>query len=258
MGFLNSGLQLYYIKYLKPDIFKKLTCSLHLPQFLSYLFTNQSASEYTSVGCHTGLWDFRQHRYASWVREEELEKYLAPIQPTSNFTRIKLYDKEVHVGSGIHDSSANLIPYTGHSSDPFLLLSTGTWSICMNMFNNEELTAEDLEKDCLNFLSIREESVKASRLFLGKEFQDQIRQLGSYFDCSIEDFKSITYNHDLATPGNGKHLQFYYRHLNPNRFGFIQPATNDYSQFANQEQAYHQLLTELTAIQVSSFEIGCG
>ena len=55
MGFLNSGLQLYYLKYEKPEIFKKLHKSLHFPQYLSGLLTGKYISDYTSLGCHTGL-----------------------------------------------------------------------------------------------------------------------------------------------------------------------------------------------------------
>ena len=34
LSMLNSGLQLYWLKYTKPDIFKKIKYSLHLPQYL--------------------------------------------------------------------------------------------------------------------------------------------------------------------------------------------------------------------------------
>ena len=37
-GLLNSGMQLYWIKKTKPKIFKKIKYSLHLPQYLSYIF----------------------------------------------------------------------------------------------------------------------------------------------------------------------------------------------------------------------------
>ena len=36
-GLLNSGMQLYWIKHTKPEIFQKIKYSLHLPQYLSYI-----------------------------------------------------------------------------------------------------------------------------------------------------------------------------------------------------------------------------
>src|SRR6185503_8834501 len=37
LGNLNSGMQLYQIKYQKPALFNRIKYSLHLPQYLSYL-----------------------------------------------------------------------------------------------------------------------------------------------------------------------------------------------------------------------------
>jgi len=43
------------------------------------------------------------------------------------------------MGFGVHDSSAALIPYLKAQKNPFLLISTGTWSISINPFNKEKL-----------------------------------------------------------------------------------------------------------------------
>lgn len=59
-GMLNSGMQLYWLKHTKPEVFSRIKYSLHLPQFLSYVFTGIPLSEYTSIGCHTALWDYRK------------------------------------------------------------------------------------------------------------------------------------------------------------------------------------------------------
>lgn len=37
LGMLNSGLQLYWLKRKKPEVFNKIKYSLHLPQYISYL-----------------------------------------------------------------------------------------------------------------------------------------------------------------------------------------------------------------------------
>ncbi len=57
LGNLNSGLQLYRVKYEKSEVFKNLFYSLHLPQYLSFLISGKYHSELTSIGCHTALWD---------------------------------------------------------------------------------------------------------------------------------------------------------------------------------------------------------
>ena len=55
LGNLNSGMQLYWLKHQKPDIFKSIRYSLHLPEYISYLFTQNPVSGITSIGCHTNL-----------------------------------------------------------------------------------------------------------------------------------------------------------------------------------------------------------
>ncbi|MGZ8538870.1 MAG: FGGY family carbohydrate kinase, partial [Flavisolibacter sp.] len=42
LGSLNSGMQLYRMKYEKPEVFKKIQYALHLPQYLSYLITGKA------------------------------------------------------------------------------------------------------------------------------------------------------------------------------------------------------------------------
>jgi len=36
-------------------------------------------SEFTSIGCHTMLWDYAKNDYHRWVYEEGIDKILPPI-----------------------------------------------------------------------------------------------------------------------------------------------------------------------------------
>ncbi len=69
-GSLNAGLQIYRLKYAKRELYEATKYVLHLPQYLSYLFSERVYSEVTSIGCHTGLWDFGRKTYQYWVAEE--------------------------------------------------------------------------------------------------------------------------------------------------------------------------------------------
>ncbi|HUQ66365.1 MAG TPA: FGGY family carbohydrate kinase, partial [Flavitalea sp.] len=161
---LNSGLQLYRLKYEKL-LTTKPGYSLHLPQFLSYLVTKKVYSEITSIGCHTMLWNFEKHDYHEWVIKEGLAKRLAPIYPSSQLLDADRHWGHLKAGVGLHDSSSAIIPYLSSFRDPFVLISTGTWSISLNPFNSAPLTSWELEKDCLSFLSYKKKQVKASRFF---------------------------------------------------------------------------------------------
>ena len=141
LGSLNSGLQLYRLKYEKPGYSKNLHFALHLPQYLSYLLTGKFYSDMTSIGSHTALWDFDQHTYHDWVKKERLTQYLAPIEKSNKtFPSDSISKYKCKVGIGLHDSSAALIPYLVNFTMPFILISTGTWSISMNPFN--KITAD--------------------------------------------------------------------------------------------------------------------
>ena len=82
LGMLNTGMHLYWLKEERPEVFDRIKFSLHLPQYLSYLFTGVPVSEYTSVGCHTILWDYGKNRYHDWVAKEGIDRVLPPIVAT--------------------------------------------------------------------------------------------------------------------------------------------------------------------------------
>jgi L-fuculokinase len=128
LGMLNSGLQLYWLKYAKPEQYARIQTSLHLPQYLSYLLTGEKFSDYTSVGCHTALWDFERGQYHDWVLREGLDEKLAPLTMDS----IASVVDGIMVGVGLHDSSAAVMPYLLEVDEPFMLVSTGTWWVTIN------------------------------------------------------------------------------------------------------------------------------
>ena len=58
LGSLNSGMQLYRMKLEKPGLYREMKYALHLPQYISFLISQRSLSDITSIGCHTQLWDY--------------------------------------------------------------------------------------------------------------------------------------------------------------------------------------------------------
>jgi sugar (pentulose or hexulose) kinase len=186
MGMLNSGLQLYWLKHTQPDTWQQIAYSLHLPQYLSYLFTQSPCSDYTSIGCHTGIWDFKNNTYQQWIIKEGIDRKLAPIQKNAIINTDKIF-----IGTGLHDSSAALIPYLEQHQEPFLLISSGTWCINLNPFNQQHLTVEELKMDVLNFLQFHGVSVKASRIFLGREHDFQAARIATHFNTPNDFYKTV-------------------------------------------------------------------
>ena len=195
LGNLNAGLQLYRLKHERPDLYDKTQFALHLPQYLSYVITNKPVSEITSIGCHTFLWDLNNDRYQNWVTEEGLITRLPQLARSDHSTFVG-GNFNFEAGIGIHDSSAALVPYLVNFKEPFVLISTGTWSITLNPFNQSPLTRHELDNDCLCYLNYRGIPVKASRLFSGHIYERKLKEIGSYF--AIDTFRYRSLKFDLS------------------------------------------------------------
>jgi sugar (pentulose or hexulose) kinase len=239
LGNLNSGMQLYRLKEEKPDLFDQIRYALHLPQYISFLFTHQACSDMTSIGCHTALWDFAGNDYHIWVKQESILSKMAPIVPGNKTMQVNVNDVPVSVGAGLHDSSAALIPYLASFTEPFVLLSTGTWCISLNPFNNDPLTAAELEQDCLYYMRYDGSPVKASRLFAGREHEEQTKRLAEHFHVSETHYQEILFDHAL--------LAVLQKDKNTNQVGVHRSAfgVRDLNDLGDYAQAYHQLISDI-------------
>lgn len=245
---LNSGLQLYRLKYEK-SLTEKSGYSLHLPQYLSYLITRKVYSDITSIGCHTMLWNFEKNDYHEWVYKEGIAKRLAPVYPSYQLLDADRRWGFVKAGVGLHDSSAAITPYLATFRDPFVVISTGTWSISLNPFNDFPLTDYELQQDCLSFFSYRKKVVKASRLFAGHDHEEQEKRIAAHFNKQHHYFESVRFQRELAD-----------RLLNTieqDRRTAVEPGPSMFHQrdlhlFNDYEEAYHQLMIDIVSQQVLS------
>ena len=256
LGLLNSGLQLYWLKHEKPHIFGRISTSLHFPQYFSYLLTNQRLADITSVGCHSMLWNYGANDYHEWVDKENLRDLFPKIHNTGQTIDYQHNNISVKVGIGVHDSSAALMPYLVVMKEKFLLLSTGTWNICFNPFNDRLLTQDELSQDCLCYLTFDGKPVKASRIFLGNEHELQQKQLASYFQTGPEDYKNVAFNGELYDLVCQKPIDF--TPLGMHGTGPILgscPDKTDFSGAKTFEEAQHHLIRQLVRWQKISIDL---
>ena len=240
LGFLNSGLQLLWLKKQKPDLFSRIRTTLHFPQYCSYLLTGKMVSEYTSIGCHTALWDFDQMTYHPWLSEEDIRL----PDPIANST---LFESNIPglsflVGCGIHDSSASLAPYLLQQGDPFIILSTGTWCINMNPFNAEPLTKDQLSQDSLCYMSVNQKPVKSSRFFMGHIHDINIDRLNQHFHLDDKAYKEVRLDKNMARYLKNHKTTFFSNGIPP---GYVDESV-DLSAFSSFTEAYHRLMMDLT------------
>lgn len=98
---------------------------------------------------------------------------------------------------GLHDSSASIVPLLRKSNKEFVLLSTGTWIICMNPFSKEKLTLEQLQKNCLCFMTPSKQQVKSSMRFLGHAHELYAEALSAHFGVDIDTHMTLELDKDL-------------------------------------------------------------
>jgi len=255
LGHLNSGMQLYWLRHKKPGVFKKIKFSLHLPQYLSSLITNDFYSDITSIGCHTNLWNFQKNDYHEWVYKEGIVEKLAPIAPSDKVVAVGLDERTIYTGIGLHDSSAALIPYLVSFREPFILISTGTWCISLNPFNNDPLTSRELECDCLSYITYEGKTVKASRIFAGNEHEQQVKRIAGFFNVNPAFYKSIEYNPEIIAELKAKdnhHFQNEGTKTILKKSFFEQRAI---ASFSSVEEAYHQLVSDIVTQQFASTQL---
>ncbi|HJU45771.1 MAG TPA: hypothetical protein VJ647_03260, partial [Chitinophagaceae bacterium] len=122
-------------------------------------------------------------------------------------------------------------------TDPFLLISTGTWCITLNPFNHTPLTGEELQKDCLCYLSYEGTPVKASRLFAGYEHEREVKRLAEHFNVPVDHHKHVSFDAALL------------QQVLTDEADFSQRGLHDYETY---ELAYHQLMADIMVKQKRS------
>jgi sugar (pentulose or hexulose) kinase len=190
--------------------------------------------------------------YHHWVEEERLN--LPAPEDISSINEVLIDGKQIRVGIGIHDSSSSLAPYFTSSSGKFLLMSTGTWCINMNPFNTEKLTAEQLDHDCLCYMSITKQPVKSSRLFLGHLHEAAVTRISRHFGTAADYYKSVKPDLNLIEicRKNCGEKRFYFENQ---PFSRELKEKNDFFVFKSFEEAYHQLMVELSELTVEAIDL---
>lgn len=174
---LNLGAQLFWQFRTDPGLFDRTAFVLTYPQYWGYLLTGQMASDFSSLGCHTDLWNPEAGAPSALVKRLGISDKL--VMPRRPFELLGTLSPEIAaetglaettpVSVGIHDSNASLLPYLlGHES-PFAVVSTGTWVICMAV--GGRTVSLDPARDTLINVNAFGKAVPSARFMGGREFE---------------------------------------------------------------------------------------
>ncbi|MBO9593990.1 MAG: carbohydrate kinase [Niabella sp.] len=254
MGHLNAGMQLFWFKHRKPQLYAQVTTVLHFPQYLSFLLTGRKVAEITHVGCHSAMWNFRKQQYHAWLKAEGLLDKLGALTPGDNVVPVQneVTGEWIAIGTGLHDSSAAMIPYLQCFTVPFMILSTGTWSISLNPFNSRLPGAAALASGGLSYLTFQGKPVRVSMLFAGNDHEQQVRRIARHFNIPADFYKTVAADPVLLDQcwkeaAGGGAVRSYSGTAIPCLFG--QRALD---MFKTPGAAYHQLMMDMALQQEAS------
>lgn len=174
---LNAAAMLYWQMRTYPEEFAKAAWILPWPQYWAYCLTGVIASEATSLGVHTDLWNPHEARFSSLVAALGWERLMPEIRPASDVlgpvepglaVRLGL-PEGVAVHSGIHDSNASLLPHLLARDTPFSVLSTGTWVVTLSV-GGRNITY-DQTRDVLINVNARGLKTPSARFMGGRAFE---------------------------------------------------------------------------------------
>jgi sugar (pentulose or hexulose) kinase len=175
-GGFNLGAQLYWQERSFAAEFARTRWVLPYPQYWSYRLTGVPASEITSLGCHTDLWNFETDLYSSLVLKQGWLDKMPEVRPAFEVLGIVKPElcrslglkPRVPVHVGIHNGNAALLPHLLAYKPPFAVVSTGTCVVAAAP--GGDLATLDPKRDCLANLDVHGHPVPSARFMGGQEF----------------------------------------------------------------------------------------
>lgn len=173
---LNVGAQLFWQSKTFPDQFARTTSIIPYPQYWSMRLTGVRATEPTSIGAHTDLWNPFRREYSSLVDAMDWRKLMPPMGSVFDVLgnlKPELAEETglsatTPVFSGIHDSNASLLTHLKADHAPFSVVSTGTWVICFSVGGKQVTLSE--ERDTLVNVNAFGDPVPSARFMGGRAF----------------------------------------------------------------------------------------
>ncbi len=201
---LNLGRQLFWQRHLFPQAFASARHFLTFPQYWGWWLTGVAASEITSLGCHTDLWEPLAARPSGLAIGLGLAAKIPPLRrawETLGTLRSGIADAtglahDVEVKVGIHDSNASLLPHLAQQQRPFCLLSTGTWVIALHV--GGDLARLDPQADMLANVAADGHAIACARFMGGREYETLLA--GETAPPNLADVAALVASGTMALP----------------------------------------------------------
>lgn len=201
---LNAGAQLHHMFGKMPTLKTRLKAIVPYPQYWSYRLCGKLASDVTSLGCHTDLWEPYKNRFSTLVDTLGICHLMAPPRRpdevlghiTTEVAQRTGLNPQTPVAVGIHDSNASLYPHLCTRDAPFCVVSTGTWVISMAI--GGAALRLDPRRDTLLNVNALSNPVPTARFMGGREFEQIIE--GAEITATPEDREAVLTQQIMLLP----------------------------------------------------------
>lgn len=174
---LNVGAQLHWQFSRDPTLHARTRAIVTHPQYWGYRLTGEAATDVTSIGCHTDLWNPHAGRFSALVDTLGIADKIAPARRSDAVLGPILPAIAARTGvatgtpvyCGIHDSNASLLPHILGNAPPFSVVSTGTWVVSMAVGGRD--VPLDPARDVLINVNARGGAVPSSPFMGGREHE---------------------------------------------------------------------------------------
>lgn len=174
---LNLGAQLFWMFKTCPELRDRTAHIVTYPQYWGMRLTGEVATDVTSLGCHTDLWNPWRGEFSGLVDRLGIAGKIAPARRSNDVLGHLRPDiaaqtglrPDTPVAVGIHDSNASLYPYVLGRDEPFSVVSTGTWVVAMAVGGDRVVL--DPARDGLVNVNALGQPVPSSRFMGGREYE---------------------------------------------------------------------------------------
>ncbi|MFZ6720410.1 FGGY-family carbohydrate kinase [Undibacterium sp. Ji49W] len=203
---LNLARQLAWLESTYPSDFARASHILMYPQYWAWRLSGIAATEVSSLGCHTDLWDTNRQQYSSLTEQKAWTPLFPPMQKA--WTRLGKIrptlametglPETCQIVCGIHDSNASLLRHLHNAgtNKKCTVLSTGTWMIAAALGASQACLDEDA--DMLANTNILGEAVSCMRFMGGREFATLAGQ--TPVTCTPSDIDKLIRQETFALP----------------------------------------------------------
>lgn len=179
---LNFGAHVWWAAELYPDAMARATL-VPWAQYWGWWLSGVAASEVTSLGCHSDLWNPDAGDWSDLAKGQGWDQRFAPVVKASDvlgtispaLAAATGLPETVRVLAGLHDSNAALMAARGFTEiarNEATVLSTGTWFIAMRLPATPIATADLPEaRDCLVNVDAYGRPVPSARFMGGREIE---------------------------------------------------------------------------------------